>query len=132
MPYLDRYSNAQPVYIVDGTGATAGDATRPGGNVYQLASNTGLAATSGTTPVTGVQAGSYIWDAQFNGAATNTIQLQALGSDGVTWRVVATQTISAGQTAQGASMGVVLGQNSTVRLYNPNATALTGVYSSIS
>lgn len=104
------------VQLVDGNG----NATSP--QPYTLANNATIAATSGTMPVTGVQGGSYIWDVQFTGTS---VTLQALGSDGSTWRDVATRT-SSGTT------GVVIGQGASVRLYNPNSTSLTGVYSNLS
>ncbi|APX66283.1 hypothetical protein AV944_11085 [Sphingomonas sp. LK11] len=102
--------------LVDGNGNATSNQT------YTLASNATITATTGTTPVTGVQGGSYIWDVQFTGTS---VTLQALGSDGVTWRDVATRT-SSGTT------GVVIGQGASVRLYNPNNAALTGVYSNLS
>lgn len=92
------------------------------GQVYQLASNIALGATTGTTPTAAVDGGSYLWDAQFTGTS---ITLQALGSDGATWRDVATRTTS-------GTTGVVIGQNATVRLYNPNGGGLTAVSSSLS
>ena len=95
-----------------------------GGASYSLASNQTIAATSGTTPVTGVQRGNYVWDAQFAGTS---IKLQSLGSDGVTWRDVA--TLSASGTFAGE---IRFGANAQVRLYNPNGTSDTGVYSSLS
>jgi len=124
--------NAVPVYIVDGNLAskTAGQASGP--QTYQLASNQSLTAQTGTsanpttgsttTPVTGVAGGSYLWDAQFTGTS---VTLQSLGSDGVTWRDVATRTTS-------GTTGVVIGQNASVRLYNPNNSAVTGLYSNLS
>jgi len=124
--------NAVPVYIVDGNLAskTAGQASGP--QTYQLASNQSLTAQAGTsanptagsttTPVTGVAGGSYLWDAQFTGTS---VTLQSLGSDGVTWRDVATRTTP-------GTTGVVIGQNASVRLYNPNNSAVTGLYSNLS
>lgn len=92
------------------------------GLVYQLASNITVAANAGTTSTAAVRGGSYIFDAQFTGTS---IVLQALGADGTTYRNVATLSAS-------GSTGVVLGANSTVRLYNPNGAADTGVYASLS
>ena len=91
---------------------------------YTLASNQTVAATSGTAPVLNVQRGNYVWDAQFTGTS---IKLQSLGADGVTWRDVA--TLSASGTFAGE---IRFGANAQVRLYNPNATPDTGVYSSLS
>lgn len=107
---------AQAAVLVDGSGNPTSNQT------YTLANNATIAATSGTTPVTGVQGGSYIWDVQFTGTS---VTLQALGSDGSTWRDVATRT-SSGTT------GVVIGQGASVRLYNPNGASVTGVYSNLS
>lgn len=89
---------------------------------YQLATNATIAVTTGTAPVTGVQGASYLWDVQFTGTS---VTLQALGSDGTTWRDVATRTTS-------GTTGVVIGQGASVRLYNPNGTSDTAVYSSLS
>jgi hypothetical protein len=123
------YDAAFPVSLADGTTAYAeahvmvdGFGNPSGGNVYQLATNATIAATTGTASTTGVQGGSYLWDVQFTGTS---VVLQALGSDGTTWRNVATAAAS-------GTVGVVIGQNATLRLYNPNGTADTGVYSSIS
>jgi len=113
--------NGQVAYVrafvpVDGNGNALS------GNSYQLASNQTIAATTGTTPTTSIQGGSYLWDVQFTGTS---VTLQSLGSDGVTWRDVATRTTS-------GTTGVVIGQNASVRLYNSNNNAVTGVYSSLS
>lgn len=91
---------------------------------YALATNATIAATSGTIPVTGVQRGNYVWNAVFAGTS---VKLQSLGADGVTWFDVA--TLSASGTFAGE---IRFGANSQVRLYNPNGTSDTGVYSSIS
>lgn len=112
--------DATPVWVVGSDGQQASFSNT---STYQLASNQALAATTGTTPVTGVNGGSYVFDAQFTGTS---IQLQSLGSDGTTWRNVGTALTASGST------GVVLGQGATVRLYNPNGTGLTGVYASLS
>jgi hypothetical protein len=122
-PNLD--TNAIPVFLVNADTSNPSAFGRPanaGGNVYQLATNATIPATTGTASTTGVQGGSYLWDVQFTGTS---VVLQALGSDGTTWRNVATATTS-------GTVGVVIGQNATLRLYNPNGTADTGVYSSIS
>lgn len=102
-----------------------------GGNAYTLATAQNLTAQAGssaaptagsvTTPVAGLAGGSYLWDAQFTGTS---VVLQALGADGVTWRDVATRTTS-------GTTGVVIGQGATVRIYNPNASAVTAVSSSL-
>ena len=91
---------------------------------YTLATNQTIAATSGTTPVTVTSRGTYVWDAQFTGTS---VVLQSLGADGVTWRDVA--TLSASGTYAGE---IRIGSNAQVRLYNPNGTSDTGVYSSLS
>jgi hypothetical protein len=117
-----------PIFTVAVSGTRNADGSFTPGNssggsaVYQLATNATIAATTGTASTTGVQGGSYLWDVQFTGTS---VVLHALGSDGTTWRNVATATTS-------GTVGVVIGQNATLRLYNPNGTADTGVYSSIS
>ncbi len=123
-----------PVSLPDGTTAYAelvatADAS---GNIanstsYNLtgsATPVGLAATTGTTPIAGVVGGVYVWDAQFTGTS---LQLQSLGADGTTYRTVA--TLNAAGTFAGE---VRVGRNATLRLYNPNGTALTAVSSSLS
>lgn len=126
-PTLTDRDQAQPrlnakgalvVSLEDSSGNASGGAS------YTLASNQTVAATTGTTPITGVQRGNYVWDAQFTGTS---IKLQALGADGVTWRDVA--TLSASGTFAGE---IRFGANAQVRLYNPNGTSDTGVYSSLS
>lgn len=111
-------SPKDPFYVA----TVAADKSGGTASTYTLANNATISATSGTTPVTGVQGGSYIWDVQFTGTS---VTLQALGSDGSTWRDVATRTTS-------GTTGVVIGQGASVRLYNPNSTSLTGVYSNLS
>lgn len=108
---------------VPGFARVAQDGSVLDGGVYTLANNTTVAATSGTPQVTGIPRGTYIFDVQFTGTS---IQLQSLGADGATWR-----NVGAALTASG-SVQVTLGQNSTVRLYNPNGTADTGVYATLS
>lgn len=91
---------------------------------YTLASNVTLAATSGSTPITGVQRGNYVWSAVFTGTS---VKLQSLAPDGTTWLDVATLSASGVFAGQ-----VSIGANAQLRLYNPNGTSDTGVYSSIS
>lgn len=88
---------------------------------YTLASNITVANAGASTPVAGIQGGSYIFDAQFTGTS---IKLQSLGADGATWRDVTTLNAS-------GSVGVVLGQGASVRLQNPNGTNDTGVYATL-
>ena len=101
--------------------------TQAAQNSYQLANNiASLAAQAGTTPVTGVKGGTYVWDAQFTG--TGPLLLQALGSDGASWRTVA--TLNASGTFAGE---VRIGANAQLRVFNSHATvAVTSVYSSLS
>jgi len=118
-----------PVTPVDKQGNVIGTSASPtvtqsAQTSYTLASNQAVAATSGTAPVLNVLRGNYVWDAQFTGTS---IKLQSLGADGVTWRDVA--TLSASGTFAGE---IRFGANAQVRLYNPNATPDTGVYSSLS
>lgn len=91
-------------------------------SVYTLASGATIAANSATAPTAKIQSAVYLWDVQFTGTS---IVLQALASDGTTWRDVATRTAS-GVTE------VRMGQNATIRLNNPNGTALTAVSSNLS
>jgi hypothetical protein len=117
--YQSRSSDAQPVWVVGEDGKPASFSPT---DTYTLASNQAVAANSGTTPVTNVRGGSYVFDVQFTGTS---VKLQSLGSDGTTWR-----DIGAAITSPGA-VGVVIGQGASVRLYNPNGTGLTGVYASL-
>lgn len=114
--------NGRSAFIA-GTMAMDASGNPASGQTYQLASNQTIAATSGTSPVSGIQGGSYLWDVQI--PANSSITLQALGSDGVTWRDVSTRTTS-------GTTPVVIGQNASVRLYNPGASAIAGVFSNLS
>ncbi len=98
--------------------AVDNDGNPSAGQTYRLANNEAIGATSGTAPVVGVQRGTYILDVQFTGTS---VQFQSLGADGVTWRNIGAALVASGSTS------VALGQGSTVRLYNPNATGLTAV-----
>lgn len=91
-------------------------------SVYTLASAATIAANSAGTQASKLNSGMYLWDVQFTGTS---IVLQALGADGATWRDVATRTTS-------GTTEVRIGQNATVRLNNPNGTALTAVSSNLS
>lgn len=93
-----------------------------GTETYELASNIALAATTGGTPVASVAGGSYVFTPIFTGTS---VKLQALGPNGSTYVDVATVATS------GTPTGVVIGNNATVRLYNPNGSGLTGVYASL-
>lgn len=116
----NTHLNANPVFTVDQFG-------NPTGATYQLASAQALAAQAGnpanptanstTANVSGIQGGSYLWDLQVSGTSPN-ITLQSLGSDGATWRDVASRTTS-------GTTGVVIGQGATVRLYNASANTAT-------
>jgi hypothetical protein len=109
---------AEPVVQVDASGLTLGQ-------TYTLASNVAsLASGASTTPVTGLQGGSYIFDAQFAGTSPS-LKLQVLGSDGTTWR-----DVGAALTAPG-SASVVIGGNASVRLLNAGANAITGLYGTL-
>ncbi|WP_257541217.1 hypothetical protein [Sphingobium sp. CFD-1] len=91
---------------------------------YTLAGNQTLAATTGATPITGVRKGNYTWAAQFTGTS---VKLQALGPDGATWLDVATLS------APGIFAGEIrIGANAQLRIYNPNGTSVSGIYSSLS
>jgi hypothetical protein len=93
-----------------------------GVHAYQLASNATIAANANTAPVVSVIGGTYLWNAQFTGTS---LVLQSLGADGVTWGNVATLSASGTTT-------VLLGAYASVRLSNPNGSALNGVYSNLS
>jgi hypothetical protein len=86
-----------------------------------LASNVTLAAGVAGATVSGVAAGSYIFEAIFTGA---TLQLQRLGPDGVTW-------INAGVLSTSGSVGVVLAANDTLRLRNGSDDAITGIFARV-
>lgn len=113
---------------LDGSGNPRGTQSNPtvtqqSQDVYTLASNQAIAAAGTTTPVTGIKRNVYVWDAQFTGAGT--LSLQSLGSDGATWRTVATMTSS------GALAGEVrVGANASMRLQA--SAAFTAVSSSLS
>ena len=125
--FIRRDDGSSVTYVTPaGVAYTPGTGLRPAGGSsggsYTLAAAISLAATTGGTSVTGVQTGSYIFAAVFTGTS---VKLQALGPDGSTWVDVATQTGSGQQ-------GVVLGNNASVRLYNPNGSGLTGLSASLS
>jgi hypothetical protein len=86
-----------------------------------LATAATLAAGAATAPLTGVQAGSYIFEAIFTGAD---LQLQRLGPDGATW-------INAGVLAASGSVGVVLAANDSIRLRNNSAASITGLFARV-
>jgi hypothetical protein len=86
-----------------------------------LATAATLAAGAATAPLTGVQAGSYIFEAIFTGAD---LQLQRLGPDGATW-------INAGVLAASGSVGVVLAANDAIRLRNNSAASITGLHARV-
>lgn len=90
---------------------------------YTLASNVTLAANAAGAATSGIIRGNYIFDVQFVGVS---VQLQSLGADGMTWRNVGSPLTQPG------SLSIALGQGSAVRLFNPNGTALTGVYATLS
>lgn len=83
----------------------------------QLAANITLAANAAALPVNNVPTGSYLFEALFVGVS---LDLQSLGPDAATW--ITLQTL----TSPG-SVGVVIGNNATVRLRNPNGAAVTDV-----
>lgn len=95
-----------------------------GAQAYSLAANETIAANQPGSSVTRVQRGDYVLDAQFTGTS---VKLQSLGADGTTWRDVTTVTTSG--TVAGK---ISLGQDSQVRLQNPNGTSVNGVYASLS
>lgn len=117
-----KRANALAVVHISPSGVEAGWES------YPLVSNATLAASAQTAPVTGIRRGSYIWDAQWNGAGT--LRLQVLGADGVSWRTLAELTQSGSFATP-----IQLGGNASVRLLNTNTgggAAFTGLYSSIS
>jgi len=123
VPGVDGGGNASNVWVpvmmgIDGNGLPLASST------FTMASNVPLGATTGATPVTGIAGGSYIFSAIFTGTS---VALQTLGPDGLTWMALSPPAVLTGS----GSMGVVLGNNATVRLYNPNASGLTGVYASL-
>lgn len=105
-----------PVILVDQYGIPTQ------GSAVQLASNVTLAATTAGATQVGLVAGSYIFSAVFAGTS---VALQYLGPDALTWMTLATLTGS------GNNVGVGIGSNSAVRLYNPNGTSLTSLYASL-
>ena len=114
-----------PMYVrrVDANGDDAG------GLAYQLAgipggAGEGLAANTSSGSIVTVQRGDYIFDAQFAGSTS--IQLEAVASDGVTWRTVTSLAASGSSPTK-----ISLGLGSKVRLRNASATAATGLYASL-
>lgn len=120
---LARDRVAEPMFLVDNQGNQI-TSFGPSNNTYTLASNQTLAGNASTTPVTGVQGGSYIWAYQFGGT-TPSLVLETLGPDGVTYQAVGSAVTASGQT------GVVIGQNATVRLRNTTGNSITGLSSSL-
>lgn len=121
-----RDQKAIPVYNVDDDGnptSSGGGGSSGATQTYTLANNVPLAATTGTSPTTVTRGGAFVWDAQFTGTS---LQLQSLGSDNSTWRTTATLTSSGTFSSL-----VAIGVGTQVRLYNPNGTGLTGVYSNL-
>jgi len=127
---LSERLGAQGVVLVDpSSGGPMGTnsiptITQAAQTSYTLATNATITATTGTTPVTSIAKGNYVWNAVFTGTS---VKLQSLGADGSTWFDVATLS------ASGIFAGEIrLGSNAQIRLYNPNGTSDTGVYSSLS
>ena len=117
---------AMPVSGVDANGNLQrynADGT-PYQPTYQLASNITLAGSAATTPITAVTGGSYVFDARFGGT-TPSLNLQALGADGVTW-----VNVGAALTA-GGNVGVVIGQGASVRILNNTANSITALSASL-
>jgi hypothetical protein len=86
-----------------------------------LASGSSLQAGSTTAPVTGIAAGSYIFEAIFTGGD---LQLQRRGPDGTTW-------INAGVLAASGSVGVVLAAGDVIRLRNNSGAAISGLFARV-
>lgn len=108
-----------PVVLVDQYGLPTQ------GGAYTLASNAALGATTGSATAVGIIGGSYIFSAIFTGTS---VALQTLGADATTWVALSPPAVLTGS----GSVGVVIGNNAAVRLYNPNASGLTGLYATIS
>lgn len=116
--YKDAYGNAAAAGVV----YTLTPGTGGAGSVV-LASNMAIAAGGNTVAVPAIARGTYVWDATFTG--TGPLRLQALGSDGTTWRDIA--TLSATGTLAGE---VRTGANATLQLASANAlTAVSSVLS---
>jgi hypothetical protein len=86
-----------------------------------LASGISLAAGSASVVVTGMSAGSYIFEAVFAGSD---LQLQRRGPDGLTW-------INAGVLAASGSVGVVLAAADVIRLRNNSNAAISGLFARV-
>jgi hypothetical protein len=127
--YGGRTLTAQVVTSATGGTAAAPTYTQDVQNTYTLASNASLAAgtTNATTPVSGIKGGSYIFAYQFTQAATVSLILEALGPDGTTYQTISSLSATSG------TVGIVLGENSTVRLRNGSGTnAVSALYANLS
>lgn len=83
-----------------------------------LATGASLAAGSASTVLTGISAGSFIFEAIFAGSD---LQLQRRGPDGLTW-------INAGVLAASGSAGVVLAAGDVIRLRNNSGAVINGLF----
>lgn len=89
-----------------------------------LAANITIGAGQAGPVISGIARGVYTLDLQFTGVS---IKLQALGADGTSWRNVL--TVAANGTYPG---DIRIGANASIRLFNPNAAQVSGVYGVLS
>lgn len=91
---------------------------------YQLATAQTLTAGSNTGTTANVIGGSYIFDAIMAGTG-NSLVLETLGPDGTTYQTVTTLTAS-------GQVGIVIGNNATVRIRNSGGSSITSLSASLS
>lgn len=119
----DSQLRASPirVLIADDAVTVTGTVAMAEAPAVTIASGSSLPSGSTMAPVTGIPAGSYIFEAIFTGSD---LQLQRLGPDGTTW-------INAGVLAASGSVGVVLAANDSIRLRNNSGASITGCHARV-
>jgi len=118
--------------VTTGAAAPSGSSSAPmyvnfAQNTYQLASNQSLTTATPTTPVTGIIGASYVWNvAQATTFGGFSLVLESLDSapGSTTYQTIATVTAP-------GSVGVVIGNNATVRLRAVGGT-ITALSSNLS
>lgn len=134
MSYLDTTRNAEPVFLVDGSGSpyVSGAVANVGVQLagVPLGAGTTLAAGASTPAQAVIYGQSYIWSYQFSG--TTTLILESLGPDGVTFSAFTPAASATASGQQGVTTGANPGGSANVRIRNTGANAATNLFSSLS
>lgn len=120
MPYLDRDTNARPVYLVDGQGAaisTIGSKQE----TYTLASNVSAPGDYPVTPSGSafgqvVYGGDYVWTVLGTIGSGGSVQLKSVIRN-ANGQVIGTQNIGAAKTAADTNGGTGIGLGSNAEVF---------------